>query len=86
MVPVSFTVTLFGLAAGGLAFSLALAAFAWAWWSGQFRRLDTQARVIFEPRDYRLERPWESAIQRAERRGRYGPSEDPRPGEWGGAT
>jgi hypothetical protein len=32
----------------------------WAWRRGLFRDLDTQSRVIFDARDWRVERPWES--------------------------
>jgi cbb3-type cytochrome oxidase maturation protein len=66
--------------------ALALAAFAWAWWRGQFTRLDRQAFAVLEPRDLRLERPWETPAQRRERSERFGLGEAPRPGEWGGAV
>ena len=65
---------------------IALGAFVWAWRRGQFRELDRQAHVIFDERDLRLERPWETADQRAEREARYGPLVEPSPGEWGGAA
>ncbi len=58
----------------------------WAWRRGFFADLDGQARVIFEPRDFRLERPWETAVQRVEREAAFGPPVPPAPGEWGGAT
>lgn len=64
---------------------LALAAFAWAWRRGQFDALDRQARVIFDEVDLRLERPWETPGQRAEREAHYGSPIEPAPGEWGGA-
>jgi hypothetical protein len=64
----------------------AVALFAWAWWRGCFRDFEGQARVIFEPRDWRLERPWESPAERLAREAAYGPAQDPAPGEWGGAA
>lgn len=63
---------------------IALGAFAWAWRRGHFDRLDRQAHIIFDERDMRLERPWESERQRARREARYGPLIEPSPGEWGG--
>jgi hypothetical protein len=65
---------------------LAAAALAWAWWRGYFDDLDAQSRVIFEPRDWRLERPWESPVDRLERETTYGAPIAPAPGEWGGAA
>ena len=64
----------------------AVALFAWAWWRGFFRDLEAQARIIFEPRDLQLERPWESPVEQLEREAAYGPAERPARGEWGGAT
>lgn len=58
----------------------------WAYRRGYFRDLDAQSRVIFEPRDLQLERPWESPVERLTREVRYGPSEPAEPGEWGGAA
>lgn len=81
MFPSSLAVVLTGLFLG----AIALAAFAWAWRRGQFEHLDAQAHVIFDPRDYRLERPWETEAQREERRRLYGEPVEPEPGEWGGA-
>lgn len=81
MFPSSLAVVLTGLLFG----VLALVVFAWAWRRGQFRNLDDQARVIFEPRDYLYERPWETPEQRAQRVLEYGPLIRPVPGEWGGA-
>ena len=57
----------------------------WAWRRGYFSDLEAQSRIIFDPRDWRLERPWESATDRLTREVAYGPSEPPSPGEWGGA-
>jgi nitrogen fixation-related uncharacterized protein len=57
----------------------------WAWSRGYFRDFDAQSRVIFDARDYRVARPWESDTDRAERRHRHGPPVEPRAGEWGGA-
>jgi hypothetical protein len=81
MLPSSLVVVLTGLAFG----ALALLAFAWGWWRGHFSNLDEQARVLFEPRDYLVERPWETPRQRAERIGQYGALLPPDIGEWGGA-
>lgn len=79
MFPSSLTVVLTGLGLG----ILALGAFAWAWRRGQFDDLRAQARVILDPRDDRLERPWETPAQRAERERQYGELLPPEPGEWG---
>lgn len=57
----------------------------WAWRRGLFRDLDAQSRVIFEPRDWRIERPWEAPSDRLAREAAHGPLESPQPGEWGGA-
>ena len=57
----------------------------WGWRRGFFRDLDAQSRVIFEPRDWRVERPWEAPADRLTREVAYGPPVAPRPGEWGGA-
>ena len=65
---------------------LAAAVLAWGWWRGFFRDLDAQARVIFEPRDLRVERPWETPVQRLERELRHGAPVPPDRGEWGGAA
>jgi nitrogen fixation-related uncharacterized protein len=81
MLPSSLAVVLTAL---GFAL-LALVAFAWGWWHGHFDNLDEQARAPFEPRDCLLERPWETAQQRAERQRQYGAPVEPEPGEWGGA-
>lgn len=58
----------------------------WAWRRGFFRDLDAQSRVIFEPRDWRVERPWESPADRLTREVAYGPPLPPSPGEWGDAA
>lgn len=65
--------------------AMALVGFALAWRAGGFRDIDAQARVILDPRDLRVERPWESAAQRAERRAAHGEPMPPEPGEWGGS-
>jgi len=57
----------------------------WSWRRGLFRDLDAQSRVIFEPRDMRLDRPWESPADRLTREVAFGPLLTPRAGEWGGA-
>ena len=59
---------------------------AWGWRRGYFRNLDAQARVIFEPRDWQLERPWETPVQRLQREAAYGEVIPPERGEWGGAA
>jgi cbb3-type cytochrome oxidase maturation protein len=81
MLSLSLTVILVVLVLVGLGLGI----FFWAWRNGQFHNLDQQARVIFEERDYRLLRPWESSDQRAEREAQYGQLIDPGHGEWGGA-
>ncbi len=81
MIPYSITVALTGLILG----LIAIAAFIWAWRRGAFDHLDAQARVILDPRDYRLVRPWETPAQQEERRRLYGDPIEPEPGEWGGA-
>ena len=58
----------------------------WAWRRGFFDDLDAQSKVIFEPSDWRTERPWETAEQRRARMDAYGPLVSPSPGDWGGAT
>jgi nitrogen fixation-related uncharacterized protein len=57
----------------------------WAWRRGLFRDLDAQSRIIFDERDWRVERPWESDAERLTREAAFGPAEPARPGEWGGA-
>jgi len=59
---------------------------AWAWRSGFLRDWDAQSRVIFEPRDLQVARPWESPVEQLTREVTYGPPEPPVPGEWGGAA
>jgi nitrogen fixation-related uncharacterized protein len=81
MVPSSIVAILTGLVLG----AIALATFAWAWRRGAFEQLEEQANVIFEPRDWRLLRPWESPAQQEERRLAYGEPIRPEPGEWGEA-
>lgn len=58
----------------------------WAWSRGFFDDLDAQARVIFEPDDWRIARPWETAAQRRERAAEHGPPLPPDRGQWGGAA
>lgn len=57
----------------------------WAWRKRLFHDLEGQSRVIFDDRDLRVERPWESRAEQLEREVTYGPAEPARPGEWGGA-
>jgi hypothetical protein len=59
---------------------------AWGWRRGYFDDLAAQSRVIFEPRDFQLERPWETPVQRLERETAHGSPLSPAPGEWGGAS
>jgi cbb3-type cytochrome oxidase maturation protein len=82
MFPSSLTVILTGLLLGAVALSV----FVWGWRTGQFRNLDRQMASLLDERDLRVERPWESLPQRAERRHHYGEPLDPEPGEWGGST
>lgn len=65
---------------------LAALVLAWGWRCGFFRDLDAQSRVIFEPRDWRVERPWETPVQRLERETTHGPPIPPSREEWGGAA
>ena len=57
----------------------------WAYRRGHFRDLDAQSRVIFEPRDLRVARPWESPVDRLTREVAHGEPTPAEPGEWGGA-
>lgn len=82
MLPMSLSVAVVAT----LLVGFALGGFVWAWRHGQFNHLDRQSRIIFDDRDYRLERSWESADQRAEREARFGPLIPPEPGEWGDAV
>lgn len=81
MFPSSLAVVVTGLLLGGIS----LAAFGWAWLRGQFNSLDVQSRAIFDERDCQLDRPWETPLQRAERRVGHGPLVEPTAGEWGGS-
>jgi hypothetical protein len=58
----------------------------WGWRRGYFRDLDAQSRIIFEPRDWQVARPWETPVERLEREVAYGRPVAPAPGEWGGAA
>ena len=55
----------------------------WAWRAGFLRNWDAQSRVIFEPRDFVVERPWETPVQRVRREAAYGDLVPAVPGEWG---
>ena len=79
MFPSSLAVILAGLAT----VAIALGAFVWAWWRGQFGQLDAQSRVPLDERDVRLERPWESGTQKADRAALHGALVTALPGEWG---
>ena len=59
---------------------------AWGWRRGFFDDLEAQSRVIFEQRDWRVERPWETPAQRRQREATHGEPVAPAPGEWGGAA
>lgn len=58
----------------------------WAWRRGFLRNWDAQARVIFEPRDFSVARPWETPVQRLRREAAYGDLVAAAPGEWGEAA
>jgi len=58
----------------------------WSWRRGLFHDLELQSRMIFDERDWRLERPWESFAEQRTREVLYGRRENPKAGEWGGAT
>lgn len=58
----------------------------WAWRRGLFRDLEGQSRVIFEERDWKLRRPWESLEDQLARELTFGRAVEPKPGEWGGAA
>ena len=79
MLPTSIAVVLATVALT-LAPALVLA---WAWRRGYLRHLEAQSRIIFEPRDMRVERPWESPAERLTREVAYGELVPPVPGEWG---
>ena len=66
--------------------ALAAVALAWAWRCGFIDNLEAQARVIFEPDDFRIARPWETPAERLQRELTYGEPVAPKPGEWGGAS
>lgn len=80
MFPSSLAVIITGLLLG----AAALIGFAWAWYVRAFDGLDRQAGVIFDPRDLRLRRPWESPQQSAERVRAYGQLLEADGSEWGG--
>ncbi len=58
----------------------------WSWRRGFFHDLDAQSRVIFDERDCRVTRPWESPADQLTREVAFGPPAEPRPGEWGDAA
>lgn len=82
MIPSSLSVILATFALG----VVALGAFIVAWWRGYFRDFDAQARVIFDSRDLRFPRPWETSSQRLEREATYGTPLPGERGEWGGSA
>ena len=81
MLPTSLAVALATIA---MTLAPALLLF-WSWRRGYFRDMDAQSRTIFEPRDMRLDRPWESPPDRLTREVAFGGLLSPRGGEWGGA-
>jgi hypothetical protein len=82
VIPSSLTVILATLALG----VIALVAFVVAWWRGHFRDIDAQARAIFDARDLRYVRPWETSAQRRDREATYGTPLPVERGEWGGSS
>ena len=82
MLPTSLVIVLATL---GLTLAPALL-LVWSWRRGLLRDLDAQSRVIFEPRDLRVERPWESPVERLTREVAHGAPAPAEPGEWGGAA
>lgn len=68
----------------GIAGLASVAAFAWAFARGQLDDLDAQARSVLDDRDLRLDRPWESAADRAARERAHGPLVGGTPRDWGG--
>lgn len=81
MLPTSLAVALATIA---MTLAPALLLF-WSWRRGLFRDMEGQSRVIFEPRDMQLDRPWESPPDRLTREVAYGRLLTPSAGEWGGA-
>lgn len=81
MLPTSLAVALATIA---MTLAPALLLF-WSWRRGLFRDMDGQSRVIFEPGDLQIDRPWESPPARLMREVAYGELLPPRAGEWGGA-
>ncbi|GAC1515934.1 MAG: hypothetical protein NVS1B4_08500 [Gemmatimonadaceae bacterium] len=79
MFPSSLVVILAGLTT----VAIALGAFLWAWRRGHLGQLEAQSRVVLDERDVRLERPWETAQQRADRARHHGALVPPLLGEWG---
>lgn len=80
MLPSSLTVSL-SISLLGL---LTVAVFLWAWFSRQFDDIDGQAMLPLDEDDMSVQRPWETASQRAARVERWGPPTAPLPGAWGG--
>lgn len=81
MLPTSLAVALATIA---MTLAPALLLF-WSWRRGLFRDMEGQSRVIFEPGDLQIDRPWESPPARLMREVAYGELLPPRAGEWGGA-
>ena len=82
MLPSSLTVTL-SITVLGL---LSLAAFVWAFVTGQFDDIERQGMLPLDDDDMRVLRPWESASQKAARVERWGPPAPGAPGAWGGGA
>jgi nitrogen fixation-related uncharacterized protein len=57
--------------------------FVWAFLRGKLDDPEAQAVVLFDDRDLRLARPWESRVEQDERRRRHGALLPPCPADWG---
>jgi cbb3-type cytochrome oxidase maturation protein len=75
---VSLSITILGL--------LSLAAFVWAWRSGQFDDIERQGMIPLDDGDLATFRPWETPSQRAHRVEEFGPPRPAAPGAWGGTA
>lgn len=66
--------------------TFALLIFFISFFKGLFENPQAQALLIFDERDLKLRRPWESAIQLGERQKTFGTLIEPSSDEWGGAN
>jgi cbb3-type cytochrome oxidase maturation protein len=80
MFPSSIAVIITGLVLGGVS----LGVFVWAWRARAFDHLDGQSFSIFDDRDLRMLRPWETVTQRSDRARLFGAPIQPSGSEWGG--